>query len=631
MATLPQPADYGSRVALRSNRIDLPGSGEAEVADALANAATTFATMAIQHKEKDDALSYSNAKNEYLIADIQEREKLKDDQDFDTHDERYRVAMQGHYERLFPTVRSSRDRNLFDVEARLMNERGSVAVGENSRVKRIDWNVATFRRHGVELQGVIMAAEDAQTARDAMFAYLDHANSLLTAGFLEPTEHQAETQKFVTDTSRKRVEAMDPKVAEAVLEQSVALTRAQGERITREQIAAGEGSDSIADFIPLNERVQMLEKIRKVNDIDQYLEEGFAAKDQAWYLFPGIDQMKERAAYYRESGLSAEARLSAEAADARELKMQGEIRQEDWRATDRELRDLIRDNDESFYTLDGTAVASLPDSMQRSLSAFSKRWHEGQGFSDHTTFEALEAFENLTPEERQNWSADDYMPTENATDPVKTWSDNIDRGTAELWLKSSRQDRESIASATPPVPEAGLPTLTLFGQMLVETPYFDRKPTGTDSDALKQQWATLMIRYDAEVVRLGGEGKLSPTERREVMAEVLRFEAFVDVPWKKDKQLLVEAMTPDQKLNAYIPLDTVDANGKTAFNTFMSYDDPQYGSFSGLTIDFLKNNFKALQPAGTEMDEDLLEQAYFYLITKGPKAALDQLADRENL
>ena len=629
MATLPQPADYGPRVALRSNRIDLPGQGELAVADALANAASTFTKMAIEHKEKDDALSYSNAKNEYLIADVKEREKLKDDQDFATQTERYREAMKGHYERLFPTVRSSRDRNLFDSEARLMNERGAVAVGENSRVKEIDWNVATFRRHGVELQGVIMAADDAQTAQDAMFAYLEHGNSLLTKGYLTPTQHQAETQTFVTETARSRLVAMDPKDREILLERSITLAKTKGEPITREQIAAGEGSGSIADFLPLDERVKMLEVTRKANDIDLYLEEGFAAKDKAWTLFPSIDQIKERAAYYRDAGLSAEARQSAEAADARELKMQGTARQEDWMTVDRELRDQIRSG-ASYFMLDGPAVASLPDVMQRQLRDFSNRFNEGQEFADFTTFDAIEAFNNLTPEERAVWSRDDYMPSENATDAKRTWSDNIDRATAEMWDLAARQDRENIASGKAPPVETGLPQLTVFEQTLVATPYFTRKPTATDSEALKQQWANLTIRYDAELVRRGGAAKLSPTEKREILAEILRFEAFVDVPWAKDKQMLVQAMTEDQIKNAYVPLDTVDASGKTAHNTFMSYTDDRIGTFSGLTIDFLKNGFTMLQPAGTPIDNALLEQAYFYLITEGPGAALDQLADEAN-
>jgi hypothetical protein len=242
------------------------------VAEALERAAATFTNMAIQHKLKDDALSYAHAKNEYLIADIQERDKLQDDQDFATHGERYTEAMKGHYDRLFPTVRSERDRGLFDAEARLWNARGTVAVGDNARIKEIDWNLAELARQGEDLQGVILAAQDAATAREGMYAYLEHANSLLKKGFLDETAHQAVTQDFVTETARKRLIAMDPKEREIVLERSITMAKTQG-RITREQIFAGEGSDSIADFMPLDERVTMLEITRKGNDHDDTMNE----------------------------------------------------------------------------------------------------------------------------------------------------------------------------------------------------------------------------------------------------------------------------------------------------------------------------------------------------------------------
>jgi len=187
--------------------------------------------------------------------------------------------MKGHYERLFPTVRSQRDRGLFDAEARLMNARGVVAVGDNARTKEIDWNVAELARHGEALQGVIMAASDAQTAQDGMFAYLEHANSLLTKGFLDEVTHQAATQGFVTSTAEKRLIAMDPKVREILLERSITLAKTRGEPITREQILAGEGSGSIADFLPLDERVKMLEETRKGNEHDDTMDEAYAVFD----------------------------------------------------------------------------------------------------------------------------------------------------------------------------------------------------------------------------------------------------------------------------------------------------------------------------------------------------------------
>lgn len=280
MATLPQAQDYGRRVQLRDNRIDLPGGGEMAVADAYQRAAQTFTAMAIDHKEKDDALSYSNAKNEYLIADMQEREKLKHDQEFATHDERYRTAMKGHYERLFPTVRSNRDRALFDAEARLMNERGSISVKDNARTKEIDWRIGQFNAHAEAAKQIAVTATDAQTAQDAMFGVMEEATALRKAGLISEAEYQAKLQEYVKDVALSRLLGMDPEDRGALLERSITMTRTKGQQLTGEQIANGEGSGSIADFLPLDVRQKLYEETQKGIEHDDNMREAYAIYDE---------------------------------------------------------------------------------------------------------------------------------------------------------------------------------------------------------------------------------------------------------------------------------------------------------------------------------------------------------------
>jgi len=281
MATLPQAADYGARVQLRSDRIDVPGSGELAVASALERAASTFAGMAIEHKQKDDALSYASAKNEYLIASIQEQEKLKDDMNFDTQDDRYRGAMAGHYERLFPTVNSKRDQQLFDAEARLMNERGSVTVKDGARKKRIDNALAQFNSHAQDARAIILTANNAQDAQEAMFGVLEEATALRDAGYLDAAEYKKVLQIWVQDTAFARLRAMDPAEREKHLEATVTHRRTTGKPITEEDIKAGLGSGSIADFLPLDTAVAMLESTQKAIDIDATLGSAQAIFDVA--------------------------------------------------------------------------------------------------------------------------------------------------------------------------------------------------------------------------------------------------------------------------------------------------------------------------------------------------------------
>jgi hypothetical protein len=286
MATLPQAADYGRRVQLRSNRVDAPGSGEMAVATSLERAAAAFTGLAIEHKQKDDALSYANAKNEYLIADIQEREKLKHDEDFGTHDERYRQAMKGHYERLFPTVNSNRDRVLFDAEARLMNERGSVAVKDNSRTMGIDHSIEAFNSHQQDAKAIILTANDAQTAQDAMFGVLEEATALRDKGYLTNDQYKAVLQTWVQDTAFARLRAMDPADREVLLERSITHQKTTGKPVTEEDIKAGLGSGSIADFLSLDTAVAMYEQTQKANEIQATLGEAQAIFDVAQQVHP---------------------------------------------------------------------------------------------------------------------------------------------------------------------------------------------------------------------------------------------------------------------------------------------------------------------------------------------------------
>lgn len=546
MATLPQAADYGPRVRLVSNRIDRPGQGEMAVAEALERAAATFTNMAIEHKQKDDALSYAHAKNEYLIADIQERDKLQDDQDFATQTERYNTAMKGHYERLFPTVRSKRDRGLFDAEARLMNARGTVAVGDNARVKEIDWNVAELARHGEALQGVIMAASDAQTAQDGMFAYMEHANSLLTKGFLDETTHQAVTQGFVTSTAEKRLIAMDPKMREVMLERSITMAKTRGEPITREQILAGEGSGSIADFLPLDERVKMLEATRKGNEHDDTMEEAYAVFDAVTsrYTDPAKVQAATAAAgkglapdvRTALNTLSTQYRQNAVAAEAME--------RDDIMTAAGSLMDRGMDPESMNGDLWGKL---LPVQRQSLVDEWTSRMND-DGFGRTDT-----AFTPVKPAAQQHIVGPDgeILMGEGTPDPSYAYWMSIPRAdrvgvnlqTSPWRMAFTKQGhkqlvdeqdviRKEIASGKPFTRSPGPTTLQRVTGALIANGTI--KPLAKDRTGENEEayWATVMNYHRAlaaEEERL--QHKLSTEEEERVLSQLLEDTAFTDSYW----------------------------------------------------------------------------------------------------
>lgn len=545
MATLPQAADYGPRVQLVSSRIDRPGEGENAVAEALERAAATFVNMAIEHKQKDDALSYAHAKNEYLIADIQERDKLQDDQNFATHNRRYTEAMKGHYERLFPTVRSQRDRGLFDAEARLMNARGVVAVGDNARTKEIDWNVAELARHGEALQGVIMAASDAQTAQDGMLAYLEHANSLLTKGFLDETTHQASTQGFVTSTAEKRLIAMDPKLREVLLERSITMAKTRGEPITREQIFAGEGSGSIADFLPLDERVTMLEVTRKGNEHDDTMEQAYAVFDAVTSRYTDPSKVQAAAAEAGK-GLDPDVRtaLNTLTTQYRQNSVAREAMERDDIMT---AAGNLMDAGQDPESMNGDLWGKLLPAQRESLVAewTSRLSRDGFGRTDTMYTPVDPAAEHIvgpdgeilmgegTPDPSYAyWMSIPEEERVNVNLQTSPWRMAFTRLGHKQLVDEQDVIRRRIASEKPFTRSPGPTTLQRVSGALIGNETIAPKAADRSADEERAYWATVMNYHRAlaaEEERLGK--RLSTEEEEQVLRLLLEDTAFTDSYW----------------------------------------------------------------------------------------------------
>lgn len=523
--TLPTVQDVG-RVQLRSSRVDIPGQGEMAVANSLANAAATFTQMAIDHKNKDDALSYSNAKNEYLVADIQEREKLADDQDFASHGERYRVAMKGHYERLFPTVRSARDQHLFDSEARLMDARGTVAVGENSRVKEIDWNLGQFNKNLQTAQGVIMAAGDAQTAQDAMFTVLEQGAALRERGYLSEEEYQLKMQTFVSDTAFKRLTAMDPKQREVLLERSITMTKTKGEPITRDQIQNGEGSDSIADFLPLDVRVKMLDETRKGNEHDDTM-------DAAYGIFDAV-----RSRHVDPGKVAAAARVAGEGqpSDVRSAlrTLTTQYRQDIKAEEDAEIADIMLAGSE--LALNKINPETMPGQQWGKLQGFQKAALKDQFNAAMTDreFGEFNVWDRPIGEDGMSYSLwmsipRDQKPAVTLEDPA--WKMSF---TATQWAALKKEQESIVADQAKPdkaTPRTPGPTpMQRVNAALVRDGTIPQ--TGRTNDDNELYWSTVAnyhnaIAYAEEVKN----GRLTTEEEELVFSRMMQDKAFTDSFW----------------------------------------------------------------------------------------------------
>lgn len=604
MATLPQAADYGPRVRLVSNRIDRPGEGENAVAEALARAAATFTNMVIDHKQKDDALSYSNAKNNYLIASIEEQDKLADDQDFATHSERYNAAMKGHYERLFPTVRSERDRQLFDAEARLMDARGNVDVGNNARVKEIDWNLASFSENMTAAERIILAAPDTKNAQEAMFGILEQGEALLQKGYVKPTEHEATMRKFVSTISERRLIAMDGEEREILLERSILMSKSRGGTITREQIMAGEGSGSIADFIPLDVRVRMLEETKKANKHDATWKEAYTIFDEITAEFTDAENIA-REIRERSKGLEPDVRAALGDLGRRDRADKSSIRQEMAQNTMMSAGELFRT--EKGYTYDqvpATELARLSPAQDAALREYSEMIQDNKHYASST-----------------RWIDDPDMAGEKSYAYWRSLSEEekeVEPLQSPEWLTATTQrmhrflvdEQQRYIDKVPTVRDlpGGMTNEQMVTSALVRAGHIVQ--TGRDIDDSEAYQQLLWELDRATQARMEKTGlALSNSERDKILGEIMAPRAFTDhYGWwlgegwpeeDEEKKIPIAAMSVSQRHSARLNWDNADEQSRL--------------SSAGISSTYKQDLELMAKRLKVEPSRDEYERAYFAL------------------
>jgi hypothetical protein len=551
--------------------------------------------MAIEHKQKDDALAYSAAKNEYLIASIQEQEKLKDDMDFATQDERYRGAMKGHFERLYPTVRTSRDQQLFDAEARLMNERGSVTVKDGARKKQIDNSLEQFNSHAADAKAIILTADNAQDAQEAMFGVLEEATALRDKGYLDADEYKKVLQTWVQDTAFARLRAMDPANREALLEASVTHRRTTGKPITDEDIKKGLGSGSVADFLPLDTAVSMLEATQKANEIDATLGAAQEIFDAARATSPtDTGQLMD---------LIREATKGADADVREKALVLGRQYRDD-------KRNEIIDDQNRIMTEGGAAIRNgiSPDSMnpddlallsgsqRNALDADWQAFLEDREFGKATMWTKEQAEASGMPVSYATWRAipDEQKVIVDLQQPE--WRMSL---TKEVH-KALVDEQEGLKTGKTPKPPGGLTNNQMVNSALVRAGFIPQTGREIEDYQAYQQLVYMMDRATADQT-------LSNTERNRILAEIMAPMAFTDtyVWWPdkdKDDMIPVAAMSVKQRETARIEWASAATDVIPA--------DPETGA---LPTNYQVELELMAAKIGADPDKDDYERAYFAL------------------
>lgn len=630
MARLPTVLDYGARPSMRSTRVDLPDESGLMIAESLASAASRFASLAGDKKAKDDRLNYSLAKNELLQADLAARESLNDREDFDNFDQGYTTTYQGRADDVLSRYSlSASDKALLSAESDVIRERGRAYTGDIARRKRIDFQRGKIDEQLNTALEAIMVEDSPELQGELMQAQLENITSAIDAGIYGDEEGQRKLQAFVQDAAKGSLEGMEPQDRVAALKQSLAHRTANGP-ITPEELEQGGGSGSIADYLHKDVATKMLDAAETEAEIDNKQELAFEALDAAWAAYPEYRSISEREQFITDYLKdSPDARKEAMILESQKT---GRASAADSAKRADALLDLLNDiesNDLTYSELDPAKRALLSEPERRQLERASQLHHEGDGFSDYTTWEAQERWESMTDADRAAADLNGVMPQDpsNPGDNV-LWSNVVTRDRMNVMAAQKRASESRMTSGKPSVEPGGLSDTQFLTEYLVATPYFDRKPTAGDSKELKDRWSRISLAWDAAIVAEGEEtgGRVSESRRREILGDIMRHEVFVR-QWGRDEKLPFPALSAEQMQEAYIPLDqpvAIGGQSRTIYSTDITIPD-RYGGGTSNAYDWLKNMGKSLDPNNADPSEKDIEEAWFYLVTQGFDAAVSRL------
>jgi len=600
MPQIPEAPDFGARPSLRSNRVDLPGAGDISTGEAVAKAANTFAAIYGEKKRKEDRLNYSLAKNELLNADIAQREALRDDEDWHTYDERYATGYNTTRDEVYGRYSlSPDDMQLLDSESDLIRERGRVQVADASRVVKLDNETAKIEANLLLAREQVLNADPA-TANDIMLTQLE---SIYANTAWDDTQKEARAQKFVQDTAHGRLIAMEVKDRIAELELSMAKRKARGP-ISIEDLQAGKGSGSIADFLNKDTVAEMLRKAKDEDKLSTIQGDVFGIIDQVVADFPETD-----AASLAARKKSARALLDRSDQDygAKRNFLEQELSERNREdlaiknlgvtELELEMMDQIRAGT-SLGGLSPGDMSLLSPQRQKFIKDFAAQWQRDEGYAAASVPEKFHEWYQLSSKEQLQTNLN-----------TAEWISQLDRSDWDRMVREQDAMKKGAETAKDPNIYRGDPDDELLKNMLVGGPHslFDRIPAPGKKDYdryLRIDGAVNRALTDASLQKYNetGSGYLSPQEVQEITAHTIGQIVYVE-GWFSGTPRTQIGLSEEERTSGEVYVDIDEIRGIAALPD--SQGNPQ-------NMEQFLRNFAV---NGDNVSERDIEKAYFLWIS----------------
>lgn len=277
MARLPDVMDLGAPVVPRRARGIVSDQSAQIQAEALGNFAGTVGNIAAQFREREDKFTYALAKSKLLQADIQTRKSLEDDPDFETYEKRYQESMTKALGESSKLIRGSRDRALFDMDAKLDVERGTQEIRAQAKTKEIDWGRSTLDQTLEANRAAALQATDDNTRQGILNSSKEQIQGAVDRGYYKQQDGTNIFQRFRDDFS----------------------TGYLGMQTPEKRVELLKGAGSVADFLQPDVKVNLLREAENEIRIEKARRDAESKRQMAEARLEINERLQDARAAYR--------------------------------------------------------------------------------------------------------------------------------------------------------------------------------------------------------------------------------------------------------------------------------------------------------------------------------------------
>lgn len=198
MPRIPDASALGERTIARGRAPTYEDRSGEIAAESLGRAADRLGQVATVIGERENKFVYAQAKSIVLQADIEARQSFQNDQDWSTYEKRYSDVMAKAREKATGLIRGSRDRALFDLDAKLDVERGVGEVRGLARRKEVDTGRAGLASMLDSSRTTALEATDEATRASVIRNIQDGLAGAVQKGYISEQERVSQAQSWST-------------------------------------------------------------------------------------------------------------------------------------------------------------------------------------------------------------------------------------------------------------------------------------------------------------------------------------------------------------------------------------------------------------------------------------------------